>query len=338
MKLLSARGAVVVSSAVIVLALSAGCTASPAGDEMPKDERMSTGGMPMDGMGNDHGGHGGDGHGDGMHGDGGHAVPGEGDAAELPGGLQIAQAGYALALEDATLEQGRGVPVSFTIEGPDGEAVTEFDVVHDKKLHLIAIRRDMTGFQHVHPRLDDGTWSTELDLTPGEWRVFADFRATGADPLTLGADLRVPGEYEPAATRPATWSSEVGDYEVLLDGALVPGESSPLTISVTKDGDPVTDLQPYLGAHGHLVALREGDLAYLHVHPEEAPDDEEKTGPEVLFHASAPSPGRYHLFFDFKHHDTVRTASFILRAQTPDGESWHGLPGLEGLEQGGHEH
>ncbi|GAB3167530.1 hypothetical protein GCM10027059_28580 [Myceligenerans halotolerans] len=331
MKLLSVRGAVVASTAVIALALSAGCTAAPSGAGMPADDHMSTGDMPMDGMDG--------GHGDGMHGGDGHAMPGEGDSADVPGGLQIAQAGYTLALENTTAEQGRDTPVSFTIDGPDAEAVTEFDVVHDKKLHLIVVRRDMTGFQHVHPVLgDDGTWRAELDLTPGEWRVFADFQATGADPLTLGADLRVPGDYEPAAKSPATWSSDVGDYEAVLDGTLAPGESSPLTISVAKDGDPVTDLQPYLGAHGHLVALREGDLAYLHVHPEQSPDDAEVAGPEIQFHASAPSPGRYHLFFDFKHDNVVRTASFVLRAQTQDGESWHGLPGLEGLEQGGHEH
>lgn len=263
---------------------------------------------------------------------------GRGRPAALPGGLQAAQGGYTLALENTTAEQGRDVPVSFTIDGPDGEPVTEFDVVHDKELHLIAIRRDMTGFQHVHPRLEDGTWSTELDLTPGEWRVFADFRATGADPLTLGADLRVPGDYEPVAKSPATWSSDVDGYEAVLDGSLVPGQDSPLTISVSSGGEPVTDLQPYLGARGHLVALREGDLAYLHVHPAESPDDDAAAGPEVAFQASVPSPGRYHLFFDFKHDDVVRTASFVLRAQSPDGESWHGLPGLEGSEQGGHEH
>lgn len=40
-----------------------------------------------------------------------------------------------------------------------------------------------------------------------------------------------------------------------------------LTLSVAKGTHPVTDLQPYLGAYGHLVALRQGDLAYLHVHP-----------------------------------------------------------------------
>ncbi len=96
-------------------------------------------------------------------------------------------------------QPGADVAVAFTITGPDGQPVTAYDVEHEKQLHLIAVRRDFTGFQHVHPVLgDDGTWTTELDLTSGQWRVFADFKATGADALTLGADLAVSGDYAPA--------------------------------------------------------------------------------------------------------------------------------------------
>ena len=97
-----------------------------------------------------------------------------------------------------------------------------------------------------------------------------------------------------------------------MTGDLVPGESSPLTLTVTRRGEPVTDLQPYLGAYGHLVALREGDLAYLHVHPEEP--DGPAAGPEIPFLAEVPSVGRYRLFLDFRHDGVVRTAAFTLEA------------------------
>ena len=83
--------------------------------------------------------------------------------------------------------------------------------------------------------------------------------------------------------------------------------------NITKDGKPVTDLEPYLGAFGHLVALREGDLAYLHVHPDGAPGDgRTEPGPGVVFYAAVPSDGRYHLYLDFKHDGVVRTAAFEL--------------------------
>ncbi len=235
-------------------------------------------------------------------------------ATDVPGGLMVSQDGYTMTLGTATARPGDAVPVTFTISGPDGQPVTSYEVVHEKRLHLIAVRRDFTGFQHVHPELSpDGTWSTVLDLTPGDWRIFADFQAVGADALTLGADLAVAGDYVPAASGPQADAVEVDGYTVTLDGSLTPGEDARLTLSVARDGKPVTDLEPYLGAYGHLVALRAGDLAYLHVHPDGSSDDvATASGPEVVFHAAVPTGGTYHLYLDFKHRGTVHTAAFVV--------------------------
>ncbi|MCW2879772.1 MAG: hypothetical protein JWQ95_3872 [Sphaerisporangium sp.] len=77
----------------------------------------------------------------------------------------------------------------------------------------------------------------------------------------------------------------------------------------------ITDLQPYLGAYGHLVALRAGDLAYLHVHPDGEPGDgKTPAGPEITFYAEVPSGGDYRLFLDFQHARAVHTADFTVHA------------------------
>ncbi|CAN5292662.1 hypothetical protein BH18ACT9_BH18ACT9_00130 [soil metagenome] len=147
-----------------------------------------------------------------------------------------------------------------------------------------------------------------MDLVPGSWRVYADFRATGADPLTLGTDLTVPGRVaKPAETVPNR-TDDVAGYTVTLEGALLAGQDSELTLSVSRAGDPVMDLQPYLGSYGHLVALREGDLAYLHVHPHKA----STSGPDIDFTTAVPSEGRYRLFLDFAHAGVARTAVFTV--------------------------
>ena len=236
--------------------------------------------------------------------------------AHLPGGLQVSPDGYTL---DAPgfLPAGAATPVSFRILGPAGQPVTAYDTAHDEDLHLIAVRRDLTGYQHVHPALAaDGTWSTPLDLTAGEWRLFADFDPAGEDAgLVMGADVAVAGEYAPEPLPAPSTTAEVDGYIVALDGQLVPGQESELTLSVSRAGAPVTDLQPYLAAYGHLVALRDGDLAYLHVHPAGEPGDgATQPGPDINFYATAPSAGVYRLFLDFQHGDVVRTAEFTVRA------------------------
>jgi hypothetical protein len=75
-------------------------------------------------------------------------------ATGLPAGLAVSERGYTLELAERSLPAGPATPVDFRITGPDGHPVTELDVDHDVELHLIAVRRDLTGFQHVHPRSD----------------------------------------------------------------------------------------------------------------------------------------------------------------------------------------
>jgi hypothetical protein len=236
----------------------------------------------------------------------------------LPGGLMVSQDGYTLDLAERQLRAGASVPLAFRILGPDGRPVTRYTRAHDRDLHLIAVRRDLTGFQHVHPRLDaDGTWRVPLDLAPaGVYRVFADFTPADAeDGLVLGADLAVAGDHEPVPLPAVTRTAEVDGYTVTLDGTLEPGRASDLTLTVSRDGVPVTDLQPYLGAYGHLVALRDRDLAYLHVHPTGHPDDgTTPPGPGISFSAAVPTAGDYRLFLDFRHRGRVHTAAFTARA------------------------
>ncbi|WP_346150527.1 hypothetical protein [Streptomyces labedae] len=232
-----------------------------------------------------------------------------------PGGLSVSENGYTLELDSTILAAGLQ-PVSFRVIGPDGQAVTEFVPEHEKELHFIAVRRDTAGFQHVHPVRDEkGTWSTELALEAGDWRFFADIHPAGHDgTMTLGIDAAVAGPYDPRPLPEATGMARVGEYTVALDGELLPGEASELTLTVSRNGRPVTDLQPYLAAYGHLVALRVGDLGYLHVHPEGEPGDGTTApGPEIAFMAVAPSAGTYRLYLDFQHDDVVRTAEFTVR-------------------------
>ncbi len=237
------------------------------------------------------------------------------DAAHLPAGLAVTEDGYTLALGQSSLPAGAGVPLTFEVLGPDGHAVTDYAVRHDEDLHLIAVRRDLTGYQHVHPDLGaDGVWRVPLDLTPGAWRIFADFAADAdGEDRTLGADLSVAGDYAPEALPATARTAAVDGYEVTLAGDLAAGEESELTLAVTRDGAPVTDLQPYLGAYGHLVALRSGDLAYLHVHPTGEPGDgRTPAGPGITFATTTPSAGSYRLFLDFRHGDVVRTVALTV--------------------------
>ncbi|AUG80706.1 hypothetical protein CFP65_6034 [Kitasatospora sp. MMS16-BH015] len=243
-------------------------------------------------------------------------------AEDVPGGLMIAQHGYSLEPLTRVFRAGQPQDLAFVLRGPDGKPITQYAATHEKDLHLIVVRRDLTDFLHVHPSLAaDGTWHYPLTLPePGQYRMFTDFQVAGGPAMTLGADLSAAGDYQPKPLPAASASYEIDGYTVTLEGRLEAGRSSKVTLSVSKDGKPVGDLQPYLAAYGHLVALRDGDLAYLHVHPEGAPGDgRTPAGPGITFYVTAPTTGDYRLFLDFKHGDTVHTAAFTAHAGEPTG-------------------
>jgi len=262
-------------------------------------------------------------HGETTHGETGETTAAPADpAAEPTRGVTVAAGGFLLSSISAPYATGEEGELSFAVLDADGEAVVDFTESHEKELHLIVVRTDGQEFRHVHPELSvDGTWSLPWSwATGGSYRVFADFVPEGEeDAITLTRSVDVAGDFAPADVHDQVREVEVDGYTVELSGDLHAGSSSTLTLEVSRDGAPVTTIEPYLGAFGHLVALRDGDLAYLHVHPEGTePEPGATSGPQVEFATEAPTPGRYLLYFDFKVDGQVRTAAFVLETTTQE--------------------
>jgi len=219
-------------------------------------------------------------------------------AVDAVRGLASAAHGMRIVVDTPDLRRGANQRLAFRILDARGAIVRDFDVAHEKRMHLILVRRDLTGFQHLHPRQRaDGSWSTTARLDDaGSYRLFADFTRNGR-PETLAGDVRVDGDADLRALPAPATTARDGGYAVRLREA-----GDVLHFSVTRDGTPVT-VDPYLGARGHLVALRDGDLAFLHVHPEE------RDG-AIAFATTFPTSGRYRLFLQFKHAGRVHTVAF----------------------------
>ncbi len=226
-------------------------------------------------------------------------------------GTEIAAGDLRLKLESSDAPSNETTVLGFTISDRIGTPIEEFDVEHERRMHLIIARRDLTGFQHLHPEMDaEGRWSVPVRFRDaGSYRVFADFNHNG-ESLTLGADLNVDGSVSWRELPDPEALSAAGDgYEVnVARGGSKPGVPSALEFEVTRAGKAVK-VEPYLGANGHLVALREGDLAFLHVHPAGHGSSESEES-AIRFEATFPTEGRYRLFLQFKHGGQVRTAEF----------------------------
>ncbi len=223
-------------------------------------------------------------------------------------GLAVTAAGYTFAPEHATLKRGKN-EFRFRIVDAAGRAQRSFDLDGGVRLHLIVVRRDFAGYQHLHPTLAaDGTWSVPLRIAaPGAYRAYADFDVDGKKTV-LGYELFVPGSFTPGSLPPVTTQATVDGYHVALaHHALRAGKEMKLQFLVGQSGHSIQSFESYVGHRGHLVALREGDLAYSHVHPE-------PTGQpgEIVFHSVFATAGNYRLFLQFKLGGVVHTAPFTV--------------------------
>ncbi|MBQ1035223.1 copper resistance protein CopC [Micromonospora sp. C81] len=243
-----------------------------------------------------------------------HTHRGDGATGEtLATGTTVSAGGYTLQPLERSQPPGVRADYRFRIVGTDRQPATRFAVVHDKPLHLIVVGRDLSGYQHLHPTMaPDGTWSVPVTLArPGGYRVYADFSVTATNgtqvPLVLGVDHTVPGAHTPTALPPVQAETTAGPYAVSMNGTPTVGVTAPMHFQVSGAPTTPVQLEPYLGAYGHLVVVREGDLGYVHVHPEP-----ELVDGSVKFWLTAPSSGRYRAFFDFQVAGKVHTAEFTI--------------------------
>jgi hypothetical protein len=238
---------------------------------------------------------------------------------------------YRLELETDPVEirSGKAVRLRFRVRHPaTGEPVTKFEIVHERPFHLFVVSRDFAHFAHIHPMpADDGTLSVETVFPrPGRYTLFSDFFPVGGTPQVLERDLTTSDfpKREVSAPKPAelveggrlVQSSSGVRVEVNIEPREpVAGRTAVVSFRLfdAADGRPLTDLQPYLGAWGHAVALREDGTDFVHTHAS-APASRSRAGAAVAGPISFPayfrSPGRHRFWSEFRRGNDVFTVSF----------------------------
>jgi hypothetical protein len=233
-------------------------------------------------------------------------------------GLSASDGGFAFTPSATSLSANQPHALHFKILDAQGMAATAFEPDQTKLMHFYLIRSDLTGFQHVHPTMAaDGTWTADLAaVAPGTYRAYVAFNAKNAAGSTvaevLSKTLTVAG---PASNTPlpaAASTTTVDGYTLSIGGEMMHAMTHTLTITVSKNGAPVTDLQPYLETYAHLTAIHAGDLAFAHLHPEGAAATNATGGPTLTFQTSMPKSGDWRFFIQFQTGGILHTAAITL--------------------------
>ncbi|HKV41325.1 MAG TPA: heavy metal-binding domain-containing protein [Blastocatellia bacterium] len=229
---------------------------------------------------------------------------------------------------------GEKIKLAFDFYEPgSGKQVAGFSPTHTKLFHLFIVSQDMTFFEHIHPELEpDGTFTIETILPrPGIYKVYCDVYPSAGTPQVLQTSIATAGYHgDLFASRPnlvpdsvLSKTIEGMKVDVTLDPSeIIAGQPVDLKFHLTdaKTGAPVRDLEPYLGAWGHMLILSEDQIDYVHSHPSEiVPESENPAkvvngGPDVTFTAFLPRPGNYRMWTQFQRGSKLITVSFTLHS------------------------
>lgn len=214
----------------------------------------------------------------------------------------------------------------FKVSHPGFNALIEkFEVVHDRKYHLFVISQDMEFFQHIHPEQgEDGAWSIGVVLPkPGAYAILSDFLPKGGSAQFLARPLVTAGYTGDVLAQSAqlvpdaSTTQTVGPLRARVNydpPIMRAGSYNHITLSITnaENNQPVRELEPYLGAFGHMLIMDEKMFDYVHAHPTEMPAanipiEEQRGGPDVVFEGLMPKPGLYRAWTQVKYRGELYT-------------------------------
>jgi len=207
------------------------------------------------------------------------------------------------------------------------ENFSAFEVVHEKLMHLLIVRDDLGYFGHEHPAASaDGAFRHRVTFpTAGDYHLFFDIAPRGAGSQVLMAKLRVQGKGSARYDLTRGDRSPIKKMEnmqIELDtSAGLPARRTTAIVFRLQDtaGKPITDLQPYLGAMGHLILIHQDAVTFVHSHPDERIDGVGRDG-KVPFLVRFPKPGLYRGWSQFQRNGAVHTTDFIVEASEGSGQ------------------
>lgn len=216
--------------------------------------------------------------------------------------------------DPAQVIAGEPITLKLMIHGADGKMVNSLETVHQQKLHLIVVRDGLDHFAHLHPDVDTAGNATATYTFPtgGNYWLYADHKPTGKAQAAAMTQLKVAGDSPAipvlAPNVPGEISADGLRAKVAVERATGGGEAT-ITFDLTDAaGKPVEDLQPYMGARGHLVVLSSDGKQYVHAHPVEAKPG---TSSRMVFRAHTMKPGLYKGWGQFRRQDTVQIVPFV---------------------------
>ncbi|SFN57925.1 hypothetical protein SAMN05660284_01824 [Formivibrio citricus] len=216
-----------------------------------------------------------------------------------------------------SIRPNQQVPLTVQVQDAQGQRITAYERFQEALMHMIVVSDDLRFFNHLHPEHDgNGNFKVTTRFpAPGAYTLFCDYKPAGRAEQVSVLKLAVPGAMPVTpAIDTATTVKHFAQTTVTL--GVSPAQLKAATDTLVtfdlrqkENGQPVADLQPYLGEKGHLVIIKQSSplsgADYIHAHALK-----EGNGAAVQFMTRFPRPGLYKLWGQFNRGGTILTADF----------------------------
>jgi hypothetical protein len=209
-----------------------------------------------------------------------------------------------------------GEPLTVDIRAFDpvtGTQVKNYEIVHEKPIHLFTLSSDLEYFAHEHPvMVQGGSFRHQMTLPkPGIYKMFADFYPLNGTPQLV-----------PKIISTAGFRRSIDETFAHPPRDIAPKQSTNLKVMLTIDPidpipakktllfldlDPEDGLEPYLGAWAHMLVESHDLIDTIHAHPSVADG-----GPKMQFDIFFPREATYRMWIQFQRLGKVNTVAFTL--------------------------
>jgi hypothetical protein len=233
---------------------------------------------------------------------------------------------YSVILKYNPTVPKAGQPTLITIkiiENQTEKRVKQFDLLHEKLMHIIIVSEDLSYFSHIHPTFDDreGTFTVSHQFPEtGKYKIWVDFKPKDGNQtlVTIKLDNMIGNAHHKPIriTKERQYTKQIDEnhkVELFIPKVIESNKLVNLTfIILDQNSNPITDLTPLMGAGGHSVIIDSSLKEFLHVHPIEEVSFHWKGGPAISFNTVFPYRGLYKAWGQFQHQNVIITADFVL--------------------------
>jgi hypothetical protein len=211
------------------------------------------------------------------------------------------------------IQAGAETNLVIDVKDKSGKPIDKFETFQTKLMHLIVVSDDLQTFSHIHPVYKQkGRFEVQANFPQGgNYTLVSDYKPAGQAEQVSLMQVKVAGKSSSAPKVDFTKAKSIGDTKVQLTADnLKAGKETMLVFKMQQaNGQPVTDLKPYLGERGHLVIMQQSSpltrADYIHAHAAE-----HGTGGEVHFMTTFPKAGKYKMWGQFNRNGKIVTADF----------------------------